>query len=320
MLRYIQYFVLAAMVMLSACFSVEEAVEPYPRGASAELQIAVGEKYENQVYFDVEFNKVVRTNSKMLWDISFSCNGDSTIRLNSGRNMRAAITQKESMREVRDTAGLQFKWDWSNGKNDSTALSAYTFESRVCVIALGLDDENQSLGFVKVIFRIGNDTLFMSYAALGSDDIREAYIVKEPDYNSVHYSFLNHEALQAEPPKTDYDLLFTQYVHYFEEEDLAYLVMGTLLNPWSTLAYLSDEQDFALLDFSKVEEHKLSARADVIGYDWKFFSLGEGTYVVMDKQNYLLKDAEGFYYKLHFIGFYDNNGRKGFPVIAHEKI
>lgn len=318
--RLIYISILISQLLLVACFREEDPVAPYPRGASAEMQIGVGENYENQVYFDVEGNQVVRMNSKMLWDIAFSCSADSTVRLNSGRNMRAAPSNVFELSQITDTTGLQFNWDWSNGKADSTALFGCHNSNRVYVISLGLDEQNQSLGFVKATFEIRADSLYIRYSNLASNDIREAYLVKDGTYNHVHFSFLTHENIEAEPPKTDYDLLFTQYVHYFKEENLAYLVLGVLLNPYNTSAYLSPFEDFSAINSSDLDVALLSNRRDVIGYDWKYFSFGEGTYIVLDKQNYFLQDAAGFFYKLHFIGFYDNAGKKGFPVVAHEKI
>jgi len=312
--------VLMLALALSSCFKEEEPVTPFPRGNSSEAEVAMGPNYSEQIYFDLGENKVVKSNSKYLWDIAFSCAGDSSIRLNSGRNMRAALSSSEDFSQVTDTNGMDFKWDWSNGKIDSTALYKWTETDKIFVLDLGSDDDFNSLGFIKAKFEFKGNNLSVEYAFLNEQITHKVELVPDENYNYTHFSFLNKELMNAEPTKDAYDLLFTQYVYYFDEEELAYLVVGTLINPYQTECYREFEIDFSEIEAADIEMDRFEKTLDIIGYDWKYFNLGEGTFVVLNNQNYVLKDSEGFYHKLHFTGFYNTNGEKGYPVIAHSTI
>jgi hypothetical protein len=313
------------LVMLVAflslgCFEQDEAVQPFPRGGSVEQVIPLGNFYNSQLFFDLGTNAIVRTNSKMLWDLAFSCDGNQVLRLNSGRNMRAAYSDALNFEDVMDTAGLRFTWDWAHGRADSSALFGWQNHQGIVVINMGYDEENKTLGFVKLKLTVQGENLEVEYAPLGESTSSTLLLQPDEKFNYVHASFLNDEVLQAEPPKTSYDILFTQYIHYFHEEKLAYLVVGALKNPYQTKLTKEFSIPFDSIGVDYLSRISWNEDADAIGYDWKYFNLGEGTYVVLDKQNYLLQDSEGFYYKLHFTGFYDRNGVKGFPTIAFQKI
>ena len=43
-------------------------------------------------------------------------------------------------------------------------------------------------------------------------------------------------------------------------------------------------------------------------------------YSVNPKMNYILKVADGFYYKLHFLDFYNDQGIKGYPKFEFQKL
>jgi len=314
------YAYLIAVLTLSSCFKEEEPVEPYPRGISQENLLKLGENYEQQLYLDLGTNTVVKANSRFAWDLAFSCDPQQAyVTLNSGRNMRAGLTNATEVGDLIDTAGLEMRWDWSNGKPDSMAMFDWT-EGKVYLVDLGLDNEFEPLGFVKVKVEKRSDSWHLEYADLGSVDADSADLLTNEEYNHVHYSVLNDSTVDIEPKKSEYDLWFTQYVFYFEEEDFPYLVLGTLLNPFQTEAYREFDLEYDVIERDMLEESSFSTVADVIGYDWKYFSFGEGTYVVFDDQIYLLRDSEGFIYKFKFTGFYNSSGDKGYPTISFEQL
>jgi hypothetical protein len=60
-------------------------------------------------------------------------------------------------------------------------------------------------------------------------------------------------------------------------------------------------------------ELEFSSRADVIGYDWKYYNFDAGVYTVVPDMNYVIRDRDGFFYKLRFIDFNNDVGEKGYP-------
>ncbi len=311
---------ISMILLFSSCFMEEEPVEPFPRGDSQENLLKLGENYEQQLYLDLGANTVVKANSRLDWDLAFSCSAETPyVTLNSGRNMKAAETDAKDVGQLLDTAGSLFKWDWSNGQPDSTAMRHWD-SGIVYLVDLGLDNDFEHLGFVKVRVEKIDDRWKLYYATLGSTEVKQANLSIDETYNHVHFSILNDEKVSIEPPKKDYDLWFTQYVFYFEEEEFPYLVLGTLINPFETEAYREYDLTYEEISGDVVKESSFEITADVIGYDWKYFSFGEGTYVVLDDQSYVLRDSEGFIYKFKFTGFYNSSGDKGYPTISFEKI
>ena len=314
------YVYLIAALSLSSCFKEEDPMEPYPRGSSQENLLKLGENYEQQLYLDLGTNTVVKANSRFAWDLAFSCDPENAyVTLNSGRNMRAGLTNATEVYDLIDTAGLEMRWDWSNGRPDSMAMVDWS-DGNVYLLDLGLDNDFEPLGFVKVKVEKRSGSWHLEYAQLGSTDADSAELFTDDDHNHVHYSLLSDSAVDIEPKKSEYDLWFTQYVFYFEEEDFPYLVLGTLLNPHQTEAYREFDLEYEAIERDLIEESSFTNVADVIGYDWKYFSFGEGTYVVLDDQIYLLRDSEGFIYKFKFTGFYNSSGDKGYPTISFEQI
>jgi hypothetical protein len=41
---------------------------------------------------------------------------------------------------------------------------------------------------------------------------------------------------------------------------------------------------------------------------------------VLPEMIYLLKSKEGYYWKLHFVDFYDSNGDKGSPAFEYQEL
>jgi hypothetical protein len=60
-----------------------------------------------------------------------------------------------------------------------------------------------------------------------------------------------------------------------------------------------------------------SWREDEIGYDWKIWNMSANKYTMANKI-YIIKDVRDNYFKLKFVDFYDDNGKKGYPKMAWE--
>ena len=73
-----------------------------------------------------------------------------------------AITDKNQISEVNDTNGLDFIWDWSNGRDDSTVLYDWENHGKVAVLDLGYTIDNKHRGYVKVKFELQKRQSFHS--------------------------------------------------------------------------------------------------------------------------------------------------------------
>jgi hypothetical protein len=95
-------------------------------------------------------------------------------------------------------------------------------------------------------------------------------------------------------------------------------VTGVLSNRNNVEVAVDSVNDFAAITFAQVSQLNFSKSLDAIGYDWKNYDFESGAYTVNSKITYIIRNYSGLTYKLRFIGFYNDTGEKGYPVIEHQ--
>lgn len=316
------YVLLLIAWSLLSCEKDEIPVEPFDRGDAELVQIAMGSDYETQVWYDLSEGKVVSTNDRFAWDIAFDCN-DSVhfVYLNTAVMMMVAKVEGDVFEDNIESELLSFKPDHPSGIKDSLALGKWWENNAIWVIDLGYQVNGSKRGYRKVQFELDeHNDLFIKHAKLDGSDLQSAAIAKNALLNRVAFSFSSNQIATVEPPKTDYDIVFTTYTHLFYNPFTPYSVSGVLLNPHQTNAAQIDHLSFNEINESLTSEIVLTDSADVIGYDWKYYDLDAGQYTVFSNQNYIVRDSEGFYYKLHFTDFYNDAGEKGFPTMEVQRL
>lgn len=320
-----KYTLLLLIVLFLAvsCDPGEIPISPYDRGDVTTAQIELGSDYELQAYFDLGTNSFVKQNYKYDWELAFDCR-DSVHRvyLNSSLLMKAHMLETEDFEAVPDPKTLDFRADHHRYLPDSMPLTKFVNSNRVAVIDLGTNRAGSSRGYkkIKVSFDDAASEYKLVYANLDGTKKNEVLLEKDDRFNTVEVNFAIGEPLQASPPKADYDLYFGQYTYQFYEPYLAYLVVGVTINPYLTQVAVDSERDFREIDQNALEVYEFNNYRDAIGYEWKYYNLDEGTFLVFPHINYIIRDAEGFYYKLHFIDFYNEAGEKGTPKFEFQRI
>jgi hypothetical protein len=121
--------------------------------------------------------------------------------------------------------------------------------------------------------------------------------------------------------KEEWDIQFTQYTHIFEgNPPTPYLVSGALSNRYMVDVAEVFDKDFSEITLEDATIYPFSKDINTIGYDWKEYSFNSGGYSIFSDKNYLIKTAEGKYYKFHFIDFYDASGNKGTPTFEFQEL
>ncbi len=122
--------------------------------------------------------------------------------------------------------------------------------------------------------------------------------------------------------KTAYDLCFTQYSHvYYDPPPLHfYQVTGALSNSYNTRVLKITDKPFNNIVIGDTLNKTFSTHKNAIGYEWKTFDLNTNVYTVDASICYIIQDSKGFYYKLHFIDFYNSSGIKGYPKFEFIKL
>jgi len=325
---------------LAACFKEDEKITPHDPGNVETVTIELTNNYQYQVYFDLGSGEAVSTNMKKDWDLGFesSENGWHII-LNTSSFMVAAVTGLTDFSIPVDTVGLEWKFDVSTGNLDSTAIgkwvdfllpdSARIYSNEVYVIDRGYDELGNLRGLKKVVFEeVGDSSYTFRYANLDGSGENTFTVTKNPTVNYVCFSFdEGGKQPGMEPTKQDWDLLFTQYTTllYTDEGDpYPYLVTGVLINPINIQVAQDTLYDFFSMNLDNAGNLFYSTTQDVIGYDWKDIvgdvSSGNVSYVVIEGLNYVVRDQEGFCYKLRFISFYSDTGEKGYPTFEYQRL
>ena len=79
------------------------------------------------------------------------------------------------------------------------------------------------------------------------------------------------------------------------------------------------ERPFSKSESQVYDEQLAQMRlADEIGFDWKEYLFGPpARYVTYSDRTFLVRDVEGYYYKLRFLDFYNDQGIRGFPTMEY---
>jgi hypothetical protein len=327
-------------LLLSACFKEDEKITPHDPGDVKTQTIELTKDYRYQVYFDLSSEKIVSTNLKTEWDLGFECSENGWhIILNTSNFMIAAKSGQTDFSLPIDTVGYKWNFDVSSGNPDSTAIgnwvefhspdSSKSYSNEVYVINRGYDEAGNLRGFRKIEFLVlENDTYAFRYANLDGTGENTFSVTKDPTINYIYFSFDGGgKQLVLEPPKYDWDLVFTQYTTLLftdAGEPYPYLVTGVLSNT-STIEVAQDSlYDFSSISLNIADNLIYSRNLDQIGYDWKDIvgdvNTGNVSYVIVEGRNYIIRDNAGFYYKLRFVSFYNNNGDKGYPTFEYQRL
>lgn len=147
-------------------------------------------------------------------------------------------------------------------------------------------------------------------------------IEKNDAYNYVYFSFFEKgKILKIEPPKSNWDIEFTQYrdmvLNKADNKMYPYQVLGVLINPYNTLVHKITTEDFDNIDYNFCTKAPLCNISNTIGYDWKSYDLGLAKYSLTPHLAWVIKDNEETYHKFRFISFYNNQGISGYPTFEY---
>lgn len=325
--------IISTLAFLFSCEKEEQPIEPYNRGDVTTVAISTGNNgdYSKQIFYRLSDNQVVKTISRTIWDLGFEASANGFIvTLNSANKAQAAQLNTTNFDSVTDISGmtLTYTWDHSSGEFDSLALKNWIDggipTQYVYIIDRGENPDFSGRGKKKLqINDVDNATYTITYANIDGSDKHTLVINKDYELNNVCFSFDDGgKIVDVEPKNDQWDLLFTQYTteFYVATPTLAYSVNGTLINRTFVQGVKVFDQNWSDIDVNDIGAYNFNDTLDVIGYDWKFYDMDNSQYTVYDFKNYLIKDKEGFFYKLRFVDFYDDLGVKGTPKFELKKL
>jgi len=320
---------LGLLLSLFAC-QEEEALQPArfisDRLGQVDMVSQPGSDYQQQLYFDLTSGELQANHRRDAWDLGLSADGlHPNIFVNPAMLMAVAPTASTNFNQNFDPSNFEFEHErvqriytraWMQSDFDADAKP----QGEVFLIDLGLDMRNRARGYRKlqiVNYEAGRYQLRLANLDGGEESLLD--LQTDPVANNQYISFANPDSLlNLEPPKEDWDLLFTRYMELLwdGQDSLDYSVTGVLLNPHAGRAYLDTNLSKLGISYQSVsrEDYQaplMSSKTDAIGYDWKYFNLDESSYKLRPGYIYFIEDQVGQVYRLRFIGFYDGAGSKG---------
>jgi len=345
MKKYILFPLLVLAYLLTACIPEDTPVSPYEPGDVQSRTISMTKNYINQIFFDLGTNSVVKEDLFDVWDLGFQCSDEGYyVILNYAKFMKAYNTGLTDFDAVTTHDRNKLMFDAPSGNLDSTIIGQWwetseesiISKNEVYIIERGINTRNRRMGLKKMqILGFDDNKYHIKYADLNGNNLHEFYIEKDNRFNFIMFDFDGGgSVIEFEPEKERWDLLFTKHNAYlpFQGDFIEYSVVGALINQYGTSATMINLDTnnlninhFDQITFELAEGLPLQNNRNVIGHQWKDY-LFEGGYVVFPYKVYIIKDIDGFYYKLNFIEFYNQDpespeyGNTGFPMFEFRRL
>ncbi len=330
-------FCMLLIIVFASCEKEDDAVVLPPPGSMQTMVANMGIYYDNQVYVDFETGnqKVVPYRA---YDLAFEASPSGyRIYLNTGKYMFVANSGNTDMATA-DSTGLPWGTETDNLYDDSTAftnLAAVGMQSanQVYIIDRGRTEHFGSARWRKMqVLWVTPTEYRIRFSLYNNTQVTEFTIPKNDNYSLMYFSFENGgQMADVAPVKNNWDMVFTKYTHIYLNEPVTspyryYIVCGAILNKWSdnenaiakkdsTPAY-KPFMDITAADLGTFGFNKNAAQ---IGFEWKNYDFNLG-YTIMPNQYYMLKDPSGYYYKIRFIDFYDDQGNKGAASFEYQRL
>ena len=310
------------MFVFISCEMEEIPVSPHNPGDIQINQIELSNDYRYQVFYDLGSNSIISDNLKTDWDLGFESSNDGYhIILNSSTYSALSYIENISFNDNIDPTDLTWSWDNPNGDLDSSAFGDSRSVSGFYVFDRGFDLNGNPRGFKKILIdSITNEFYQISFSNLDNSDYNSFKLYKDPSVNFTCFSFESNQIVDIEPSYNDWDLLFSQYTHLYNDTTTpAYLVTGVCSN-LDVLVAKDTSYEFNEINYSMINEFSFNDDRDAIGFDWKEYNFNAGSYTIISNTNYIIMDKQQKYFKLRFIDFYNSDGDKGYPTFEIQEL
>lgn len=308
--------ILAVLLLLPSCMKEELPAPRAPRGDARSTQLCLGAGYANQLWFDLSSGAIVSENVRTAWDLAFeSAPAGWRVLLNGSRLMTVWPLGAVDISQPHDTAGLSAirRVDAASLHPDSLAFGDWREANGVFIVDLGLAPDGTHMGLRKLrIDDCSNDSYAVTHAMLDGSSVSTSIVSKDQQRSFTSWGFAQ-GVLPVEPVMGSWDLCFTQFTHRFEEFSLDYLVNGVLSATTTRIARVTG-RDFASITAADTLSFPLRSERNVIGYDWKVYSFTTSSYSIVPGLAFIVKDADGYLYKMRFVEFYGPQGQTGCPL------
>lgn len=321
-------FLLPLLFCFGSCAKKEHAVTLPARNNNVHDEVEMGGDYAKQIYYNLSDSAAVATSDHTKWDVSFEAGaGHNHMFINGSIGIELMTTADTSFAATCSLpAGISsdsWHYEASSGVPDSSAAGNWqqaTHEgSNLFILRIGTIPPFQ---YRKLrIVSVDDKAYTIEYGNLAETQCHIAILPKDETRNFIHFTFAN-GVMAPEPPKADWDILFTRYQTAIMDDTVGhvvpYTVNGVLLNPYQTTAACITTTNFDGITAATADSLTFTGYQDVIGYDWKTYN--NGTYIVNTARCFLIRTQRGQLWKLHFVGWYNNAGVGGSPSFEFQRL
>jgi len=298
-----------------------------------------GATYGNKVFFDLSANTQTPV-QRTKWDFGFFTGDDFRVILNSSVGMMAKQINKNDLNSVTaaDTAGFSQEVifsqspqtsavayiDYPNGDLKKTAIAevaATADDNKVYIInrGKGIGSPAPERGWKKIrIIRNASGGYTLQHADIAATTFTSIDIAKDNAYFFKYVSIEN-GAVDIEPKKEKWDIAWTYFsnVTDFGGKMAPYLFQDVILQNRNVEAVMvkTDAKTYESFSEADIAALTFSTAQTTIGSSWRGVSQ-DNTQIVYDNRFYVLKDADGNYYKIRFTAI-TKNGERGYPAFEY---
>lgn len=316
----------------------------FSKGDQITLNGRVGSNsYANSVYVDFSRNSQVAIDRKS-WNLGFYngndfrviLNGaDATTAISSGKTDIAAVTlaDADSVLNIGGSPltqeGLPFSIvDDLKGSLSGTVIAEVSEDAaknQVYFVAPESSKTSKDQWYKVKVNRSANGYT-VQYAKVGDTTVKTVEVSKNAAYNFSFLSFDKASIVSVEPEADKWDLMWSYYTGDRGDGHVYFLQDVVLINNIGGVQageVLTSTVSYANFAKAHVANVQFSTDKNMIGSTWRSTSaFGGGTLGIKNDRFYIIKDAEGNYYKFRFLkmGLNNDGGERGRPVIEYELI
>ncbi len=356
MKKFIYILVVSSFIFQSCLKDNEDPVAVSPLEGAIVNPSVGGATEPNQIWFDLSSATEV-SNRRTDWDFAFYSGDNFKVILNSSIMMAADeipnatdIDQvKESDVTTLKTKVLVANFDSSNtsyvddvngnfptGYTAISEISATDSENSVYLVNMGKDIYNgtvtngsvtysgDSRGWMKVQIVRSGDSYKIKYADIADTTHKEVVIAKNTSYNYTFFSAKNTKELLIQPEKLKWDLCFTVFTNIIEGAGTYiyadFVTTNIMAGAGAYMVTEATSDSYNNFKASDIDVSKFSFTDHrTIGANWRTVTGTNGLEVYGDRF-YIVKDPEGFYYKLRFLRMTSEEGERGYPQFEYEPL
>lgn len=327
--------VLAVGTVFSACSKDEDptVVIPPSDGSQLTLNGGGGTGSPNTVYVDFSSDSTA-TRGRTSWSLGFYGGAEYRVILNGFTAISAKALNKTDINTVNieDTAGISLAIGQGQGtlamiddvygdltKTAIAEVSATEANNKVYLVKPETSSATDPATWYKIrVTRSGNGYT-LQYAKLKETTIKTATITKDNSFNFTFFSLENGNTVNIEPKKADWDIAWS-YAAYYTATIPYFFSDFVVTNQYAGVT--AAKVDSTVISYNNFSASNISTltfsdKRDAIGSSWRA-TTGAGIY---KNFYYVVKDANGNYYKLKFVSMgLADGGVRGYPVIEYKLV